>query len=251
MNLTHDPVFLCVFTFAVILVGLAKGGFAGLGAVAVPVVALVIDPVKGAAIMLPILLVQDVASVWSFRKDYDGTTLRLMLPGAAVGIFLGWLLASSVSSSVVGGMVGLIAFLFGLNRLLAPHGFSIKASGPMPNWIGTLCGGISGFTSQVAHAGGPPFQIWALGRNSPHLTFIGTSSIFFGTINWIKVPAYLALGQFTPENLRLSLFFLPVAILSTLAGVWLVKRIDPARFFTIINLLLVAVGAELLRVWLF
>jgi uncharacterized membrane protein YfcA len=66
-------------------------------------------------------------------------------------------------------------------------------------------------------------------------------------MNWMKVPAYFALGQFTTANLQLTLVFMPVAIASTFAGVWLVRRLSPARFATIISLLMVVVGLELLR----
>ena len=123
----------------------------------------------------------------------------------------------------------------------------MKLTGPAPEWMGTIMGGVAGFTSQIAHAGGPPFQIWALSRNFPHLVFIGTSSIFFAIINWFKVPAYAALGQFNAQNMTLTAIFLPLAILSTLAGVRLVKRVSPARFNIIISLLMVIIGAELIR----
>jgi uncharacterized membrane protein YfcA len=119
--------------------------------------------------------------------------------------------------------------------------------GPAPEWVGTLMGGVSGFTSQIAHAGGPPFQIWALSRNFPHLVFVGTSSIFFAIINWMKVPAYAALGQFNSQNMTLTAVFMPLALASTFAGVWLVKRVSPVRFNAIINLLMIGVGLELIR----
>ena len=243
-----DILFYCVAGVAVILVGLAKGGFAGLGAAAMPLLALVMDPVAGAGMLLPILMVQDVVSVWAFRRSYDRRTLLLTLPGAAIGIFLAWLLASVINEDAVRGFVGVIALAFGTYRLLPLMGMQMKLTGPAPEWIGTVMGGVSGFTSQIAHAGGPPFQIWALSRNFPHLVFVGTSSIFFTIINWMKVPAYMALGQFTWANMQLTLVFLPVAIASTLAGVWLVKRVSAERFNTLISLLMVAVGAELIRV---
>ena len=243
-----DILFYCVAGVAVILVGLAKGGFAGLGAAAMPLLALVMDPVAGAGMLLPILMVQDVVSVWAFRRSYDRRTLLLTLPGAAIGIFLAWLLASVINEDAVRGFVGVIALAFGTFRLLPLMGMQMKLTGPAPEWIGTVMGGVSGFTSQIAHAGGPPFQIWALSRNFPHLVFVGTSSIFFTIINWMKVPAYVALGQFTWANMQLTLVFLPVAIASTLAGVWLVKRVSAERFNTLISLLMVAVGAELIRV---
>jgi uncharacterized membrane protein YfcA len=144
-------------------------------------------------------------------------------------------------------MVGAIALAFGCYRLFPSLSSRVSLSGPAPEWVGTLMGGIAGFTSQIAHAGGPPFQIWALSRNFPHLAFVGTSSIFFAIINWMKVPAYAALGQFNVANMTLTALFMPLAIASTFAGVWLVKRVSPARFYIIINVLMVAVGLELIR----
>jgi uncharacterized protein len=247
LTLPTDPVFYIVAGIAVFLVGIAKGGFVGLGAASMPLLVLVLDPVRAAAVLLPILMVQDAVGVWAFRKDFDLPTLKLMLPGAFVGIFLGWLLASVVPSDGVRAMVGLIALVFGANRVLAMRGHALSLRGSLPNWLGSFWGGVSGFTSQVAHAGGPPFQVWALTRNFPQLTFAGTSGIFFAIINWAKVPAYAALGQFTWANMQLTLVFLPLAVLSTLAGVVMVKRVSPARFQLAINLIMIAVGAELLR----
>lgn len=247
MNLPTDILFYVVASAAVILVGLAKGGFAGLGAAAMPLLALVMDPVAGAGMLLPILMVQDVVSVWAFRRSYDSRTLLLTIPGAAVGIFIAWLLAASINEDAVRGFVGVIAFTFGTYRLLPLLGRQLKLAGPAPEWVGTVMGAVSGFTSQIAHAGGPPFQIWALSRNFPHLVFVGTSSIFFAIINWMKVPAYAALGQFNVQNMTLTAIFLPLAILSTIAGVKLVKRVSPERFNVIIQLLMVVIGAELIR----
>lgn len=227
--------------------GLAKGGFAGLGAAAMPILALVMDPVAAAGMLLPILMVQDLVSVWAFRKSYDSTTLWIMLPGAVVGIGLGWLLAAAVNPDAVRGMVGFIALAFGTYRLLPVLNRPLSVTGPAPDWMGTIMGALAGFTSQVAHAGGPPFQIWALSRRFPHHVFVGTSSIFFAVINWVKVPAYAALGQFNAANMTLTALFLPLAIASTMLGVWMVKRVSAARFNTLINVLMVVVGFELLR----
>ncbi|HEY9234273.1 MAG TPA: sulfite exporter TauE/SafE family protein, partial [Phenylobacterium sp.] len=112
-------------------------------------------------------------------------------------------------------------------------------------WRGVLAGVAAGFTSQIAHAGGPPFQIYVLPKNLPRDVFIGTSAIFFAVVNWMKVPAYWALGQFTREALTTAAVLLPLAIVSTYAGVWLVRRVPAARFYRIIYLLLIAVGSKL------
>lgn len=242
-----DWIFYAFAIPAVVIVGLAKGGFAGLGSLGMPLLALALPPVQAAAILLPILIVQDAVSVWAFRKTWDGHVLAATLPGAAVGIFLGWLLAARVSTDVVLALVGAISVLFGGYRLWAERGGAIAASSRSPGWVGSIFGAVSGFTSQIAHAGAPPFHMWVLPRRLPRDIFIGTNAIFFATVNWIKVPAYVALGQFTPANLLITAALMPVAIASTFAGVWLVRRVSAERFYVFVYLLMIVVGVKL--VW--
>ena len=77
-----------------LLVGLAKGGFSGIGMAATPLLALTVPPLQALAILLPILMMQDVISVWWYRHDWDAWNLKVMLPGAVVGTALAWALAS-------------------------------------------------------------------------------------------------------------------------------------------------------------
>jgi len=232
---------------AVILLGLSKGGFAGLGALSLPAMALVINPVQAAAILLPLLIVQDVVGVWAFRRTVEWRVLGWMLPGAAAGVALAYLFAAGVTPDAVMAAVGLISALFGAYRLwLGSHAIP-RETARMPEWVGSLFGVASGFTSQIAHAGQPPFQLWVLPRNLSPALLVGTTAVYFAAVNWIKVPAYLALGQFTRENLLTAAALLPVAVISTMAGVWLVRRISPERFYTAIYWLMILVGAAL--VW--
>lgn len=231
---------------AVILIGLAKGGFAGLGALGMPIMALGVAPVRGAAILLPILIVQDAIGVTAFRRSWNGKILLIMLPGAILGVGLGWLFAASVSADAVLAAVGAISILFGAYRLWAERGGRIAAASNSPFWVGGMFGIATGFTSQIAHAGGPPFQMWVMPRRLPRDVFIGTTAIFFAALNWIKVPAYVALGQFTGSNMIATAVLLPLAILSSLAGVWLVRRVSAERFYTIVYVLMVITGGKLL-----
>ena len=244
--MNEGTLFFALAVPAVILVGLAKGGFAGMGALSLPMMALAVSPVRAAAILLPILIVQDVVGVWAFRKTWDGYVLGWMLPGAGLGIALGYLFAAQVSADAVLGVVGAISLLFGGYRLWRERGHQIAATASSPGWVGTLCGVASGFTSQIAHAGQPPFQIWVLPRKLSRDVLVGTTAIFFAVVNWIKVPAYIALGQFTAANLTTAALLMPLAIVSTLAGVWLVRRIAPERFYTAIYVLMMLVGAKLI-----
>jgi uncharacterized membrane protein YfcA len=247
MSLLADPLTLLVLAIAVILLGLAKGGLSGVGALATPLVALVLPPTIAAALLLPILIVQDVVSVWSFRKTWDGWVIGWMLPGAAVGIAAGYAYAERVDEAKLMAALGAITLAFGLYRLWVERGGRVVAASTSPGWVGSLFGVATGFTSQIAHAGGPPFQMWVTPRRLPHLVFVGTSSILFAAINWMKVPAYIALGAFPHEVLVAAVLLMPLAIVSTLLTVRWLKRIDGARFYVIIYLLMVLLGAKL--VW--
>jgi len=243
---TIDWGFVVAAILATTVVGLAKGGLSGLGILGMPILALAVEPVEAAAILLPLLIVQDVVGVWSFRHDCDWHIVKVMIPGAAVGVLSGWAFVTVVPVSAVMAVLGLISIFFGLWRLWIERGGRVVAAARSPDWVGTLFGVGLGFTSQVAHAGGPPFQFWVMPKQLPHTRFIGTSTMTFAIVNWMKVPAYLALGQFSRHDLTLSAALLPVAILSTLAGIWAVRRIRGRTFYTIVNLLMVMLGLKLL-----
>ena len=245
LTLTDATWFYLAAIPAVILVGLAKGGFAGVGTLATPIVALVVSPVQAAAILLPILILQDAVGVWAFRHAWNRRVLLSMLPAAAVGILLGYLYTAYVSQAAVALVVGLVAILFGGRQLALMRGGAIHRRPPSAV-LAAVAGTTSGFVSQLSHAGAPPFQMYVLPLGLPRNEFVGTSAIFFAAVNWMKVPAFLALHQFTTESVHASLVLMPLAFASTWAGVWLVKRVPVERFYRIIYGLMILVGARLL-----
>ena len=239
-----DPYFYALAIPAVILMGLAKGGLAGVGNAGTPMMALAVSPVQAASIALPILIIQDVVGVWAFRKTFDKSILKLMLPCAAVGILCGYAFARYTPLAALELLLGVISVGFGLQRLWAER-HAVAPEKPPPVWVGAICGVAAGFTSQIANAGSPPFQIYILPRRLPRDIMIGTTAIFFATVNWLKVPAFIALGQFNRETLTTAAVLAPLAIASTYAGVWVVRRMDGAQFYRIIYILTIAVGLKL------
>jgi uncharacterized protein len=231
---------------SVIVLGFAKGGFAGLGSLATPLMALAVSPVEAAAILLPILLIQDPVSVWSFHKSWNARIIAWMLPGAMIGVFLGWAVAARLTVPLILAVLGAITMVFGLWRSWIEWRSADPLPSRLPDWIGTLFGIATGFTSQIAHAGGPPFQMWVAPKRLAHTEYAGTNVVLFAAINWAKVPAYWSLGQFKMATLWTSVMLMPVAILSTFAGVYLVKRINGPLFYRIINALMIMLGARLL-----
>ena len=249
----HDPVFWAVAVVSVLITGVSKGGFGGLALLAVPLMALVISPVQAAGIMLPILIVMDWVSVWSYRKHWNKRVLMTMLPGALVGIVAGGLLASHVDDQFVRLCVGVIAIGFPLyvfsKTIFFKTFFNAKeqtsiAAGNTP--LGVIAGTTAGFTSFVAHAGGPPYQAYALSQGLEKQTYAGTSVMFFFIVNMVKVIPYALIVQFDATNLTTSLILIPIAPIGVLLGVWLIKRIDQALFFKIIYTLIFCIGLRLL-----
>jgi hypothetical protein len=226
-----DPWFYAVAIPAIILTGLSKSGFlGGVGGLAVPIMSLTIPPVQAAGIMLPILIAMDWVGVWAYRRDWSATNLRIMLPGATLGILFGWATAAYVQESLVRLIVGLIGALFALDwwLKLRPR----RTAGP--DWIkGSFWSLLSGFTSFVSHAGGPPFSVYMLPQQLPNAVYAGTGVMFFAAVNLIKVPPYLALGQFSPANLRTSLALMVLAPLSMWVGIRLTRMVAQEPFYKI------------------
>ncbi len=240
--------------FAVVTIGLSKGGFSGVSAMAMPVFALETSPVRAAAILLPIMIVQDWVGVWAFRRDFSARNLAILLPSAIIGIALGWALANYVKEAWVLLAVGLISIAFVVFMGL-PESF--RAAGPAKPKIvpGFVWGSIAGFTSMISHSGGPPFMVYTVPQKLSPPKLAGTAALFFAAVNLLKVPPYFLLGQFGADNLRDSAMLLPVALASTFAGVWVVRRISAEKFYGVILTATLLIGLKLVydagrEIWL-
>jgi uncharacterized membrane protein YfcA len=240
-----DPWFYAAAIPAMIILGLSKGGFSALGLLTVPLMALVISPVQAAGITLPILVLSDLVAVASYWGVFDRKTLWIMLPGSLVGIGIGWLLAAYVTESEIRLVVGLIAVLFALNYWFRHR----NRPEPQPHNVvkGAFWSVVTGFTSFVSHAGGPPFQVYTAPLRLEPRLFAGTAVILFAIINAVKTVPYFFLGQFDAANLTTSAVLLPISIPATFLGVWLVKRFKPESFYNVTYASIFIVGAYL--VW--
>ena len=239
-----NPLFWVTAVISVIITGISKGGFGGLALLAVPLMALTISPVQAAGIMLPILIVMDWVSVWSYRKHWDKKLLILMLPGAIIGILAAWKFAAFVDDQFVRICVGIIAVLFPIYAIFKPKSREDIVVGNRP--LGVISGIAAGFTSFIAHAGGPPFQAYAIPQGLEKRIYAGTAVMFFFVVNFVKLQPYAMLGQFNKTNLTTSLILIPLAPIGVLIGVWLLKRIDQDVFYRILYGLIFVVGVKLL-----
>ena len=242
--LITDPYFYAVTIPAVLLLGVSKSGFgAGFGSLAVPMMALAVSVPQAAAILMPVLLLMDLLGMAAFRKDFDIRLLRFLIPCGLVGIVIGALLFKLLDAHLVAGIVGGFTLLFLAQRLLFPPKVD---SLPPPRWLGAILTATSGFTSFIAHAGGPPVNAYMIPMRLSPIRFTATMAFFFFVINLAKWIPYAWLGLLDWRNLATSLVLLPIAPIGVWVGVRLARRINQVLFYRFIYVGMFLTGLKLL-----
>jgi uncharacterized membrane protein YfcA len=245
VQLLLDPWFVVTACAAVTLLGLSKGGFIGLGTLGLPLLSLFVPPLQAAAILLPTLLAQDVLTIWTYRRDWSAWNLAVLLPSMGVGISVAYFFAAAVSPAEIRLAVAIIIIVFVLRNWL---GSVVERVTLRPNTgTGILFGFIGGFSTMLANAGGPAWQMHLLPQKLDKLTYVGTITMLFAASNVMKIPAYGALGQLTADNLAAGATLLPVAMAANYAGIWLVRRTPTEVFYRIAYVLMFVIALELMR----
>ncbi|MEO6624308.1 MAG: sulfite exporter TauE/SafE family protein [Burkholderiaceae bacterium] len=239
-----DPLFYAVSIPAVLLLGISNSGFgAGFGALAVPMMAMVVTVPQAAAILMPVLFVMDILGMAAFRKDFDMPLLGFLLPCGLVGIVVGALSFKLLDAHLVAGIVGGFTLLFLAQRLVFP---SRPDSAPPPRWIGAILTATSGFTSFIAHAGGPPINAYIIPLRLEPVRFAATMAFFFFVINRAKWIPYAWLGLLDMRNLATAVVLLPFAPIGVWAGLRITRHIRPALFYRLVYLGMLLTGSKLL-----
>lgn len=217
---------------AAFLVGLGKGGLTSVAALAVPFLAIFMNPVVAAAITLPVFIVTDWFAVWIYRRDFSGRNIAILVPSILAGILLATLIVPFTPESgllAFTGAIGLWACArswFG-NKNAAPRG---AALGP-----GIFWGIVTGITTFITHSGAPPSQAYLLPQKLPRLVFAGTMAITFAIGNVAKLPGYQSLGYFDGLNWTLVAGMTLVGIAGTGIGRWIVKRLTDQAYVRVVE----------------
>ncbi len=239
-----DLSFYAISIPAVVLLGLSKSGFgAGFGSLAVPMMALVVTVPEAAAILMPVLFVMDVMALGALRHNLDRRLIKFLLPFGLLGIALGTALFRLLDARTVSAIVGAVTLAFLAQRLLFPPRAD---SAPPPRWLGALLTVTSGFTSFVAHAGGPPIQFYVIPMRLAPLVFTATMAAFFFVINLAKWIPYAWLGLLDWRNMSTSLALLPFAPIGVWIGVRIAKTMQPTLFYRVLYAGMFLSGAKLL-----
>jgi len=228
-----------VVALGMFMVGMSKGGMgASLAALSVHFVGLVLPINDVIGMMLPVLMLADILAVGVHWRKWDNRLVILLIPASIVGVAIGTLFLTNAPVRLIRIVIGVIVLMFALYRLFEKSIFKQMTYSPR-NWHGLLAGSVAGFTSSVAHTGGPPIGIYLLMQNLQPRFFAATSAFFFFILNYIKVPFYYFAEVFNFDLLQDFLWLLPLVPLGVWVGKWLVVRVSKEMFDRIIIFLLV------------
>jgi uncharacterized membrane protein YfcA len=228
------------------MVGLAKGGLGGtLGALATPMMALVMPADQVIGLVLPILMLADVFAVALHWGRWNTKMIWLLLPGSVAGVTIGTLFITNAPTRALQTGLGVIILLFAVYKL-----FERRILGSLVyegrDWHGLVAGTVTGFSSALAHTGGPPVSIYLLMQDVTPRIFIATSALFFLILNWIKVPYYIYAQLFDLQRLWEILWLMPMVPLGVWAGRWFGDRFNKQTFEWVIVSLLVITALMLI-----
>lgn len=228
---------------AALLIGLSKGGLASAGALAVPFLAIFMNPVQAAALLLPVILVTDMAAIWYYHGDTSPRNVAILLPAMIAGIVIAALIVPYVSEPLLLAFTGCIGLWAVLRRWFQKDTTTRRDARIGP---GLIWGTFAGIATFITHSGAPPTQAYLLPQNLPRLIFAGTMAITFAIANFAKIPSYYALGFFEGLNWPLIAFLAVVGLIGTVIGRWLVQTMSDKIYSRAIEILLLVLSVILL-----
>ncbi|SMH40622.1 sulfite exporter TauE/SafE family protein [Maritimibacter sp. HL-12] len=242
-----DLTFFLVAIPAVIFAGVSKGGFgSGAAFAATPLLALILEPGQAIGLMLPLLMLMDVTALKPYWKTWDTPSALALIVGAVPGIVLGAALYSVSNPDLFRFLIGAVALAFVGWQAAKRLGLYRPGTRPMSLWGGRIAGAVTGFTSFISHAGGPPSAVFLLTRGFDKTTYQGTTVLVFWAVNLLKFLPYLFLGIFTWETARADLILVPFAVLGVWLGVLAHRKLTDRWFFTLTYVFLTLTGLKLI-----
>lgn len=239
--------FFAIAAPAVVFAGISKAGFgSGASFASASILALVLTPGEALGLMLPLLMVMDVASLKPYWGKWHWPTARLLIIGSIPGVLLGALIYRVTNDDVIRFFIGAMSLLFVFWQIARAKGWINIAKHELPDSVGFGSGAIAGFTSFVSHAGGPPAAIYMLSLNLTKTEYQANSIIIFWVINALKAAAYGILGIFTLELLLVDLALAPFALLGAWIGIKAHYLVPETLFFNITYVLLMITGTKLI-----
>ena len=222
---------------AVALVAGAARGFSGFGAALIfmPLASSMAAPRLVAALLLVIDFVAAAPLIPNAWRQADRRATAVMVAGALIGVPVGTLLLSRLDPVTTRWIIS--GFVFALLVLLL-SGWRYRGKDHAAVSIGI--GGLSGFCSGLAQAGGPPIVGYWLGRPVASVIARANILLFFAASDFFSAVSYSLTGLITSDAIRFSLLVGPVYAVGVLIGAQLFGRASETLFRTVCYALIAA-----------
>lgn len=241
-----NPLFVLIFAISALMIGMGKGGLGPtFAAISTPLLALVLPVDQVLVLLIPVLILADSFGVALHWRRWNSRMVLLLLPGALMGVTVGTLFIINAPREFLRTTLALITLAFVLYKVLQIRILRSLVYRPR-NWHAVLAGTMSGFTSTLAHVGGPPVEIYLLLQEVSPRTFLATATLFFAVLNWVKIPFYWYAGLFNFDLIRQVLWLLPLVPVGVILGRWIVVRISRRAYERVILAILTISAALLL-----
>ncbi len=241
----HSLAFFVCAVISIIILGISKSGFgAGLGTLSLPLMASQAPINEALAIMLPLLIVIDLVGLRRYIQNANWRILKIVIPPSIAGLLLGMIFFTAITPQVLTLSIGIFTLLF-LIQNLAMSRIEAKETKSYP-WLGRAMGLTSGFTSFVAHIGGPPITVYMLREKLLPMVYTSTLGVFFTVMNFGKLGPYAYLDLLNYKQLATSIILLPCAPVGVYFGFYLAKRISMKWYYRTVRFFLLVASIKLI-----
>jgi uncharacterized protein len=243
-----DPLFWLIGGATVFAIAFSKGAFGGgMASIGVPMLSLITDPIGAAIILAPLVSLMDMFTLRAFGpSSWSKPDLRVLLPGLLIGLGIGWLVFEWVDPRIVALLIGTISLSFALHWFWKRTKKTVSAPKPVSASLGVVAGAISGFTTFIAHAGGPPIAMYLIRRQLDKTLFVGTNTAIFTFGNLIKLGPYSLLMAARPDAAASALLLAGIAPFGVWLGLRLYQYLSYDAIVLVTNIVLILGGGRLI-----
>ncbi len=243
LSLTHwnfTPFSWGIFCLTVFIVGFSKTGIPGITIIAVPMMAMIVPAKESVGVMLPIFMLADVISVWSYWRSAKWSYCFPYLAFVGLGVWGASYIVGTVENKtftvIIGWSVLLLIFLSVAADVVLKNKkrADLPAAEKPPLVMSMFFGLAAGLFSALANAAGPIVSLYMILSRLEKFQFLGTTAVCAFAMNWIKIPLFVSLGSINAATLKLGAAAIPAVLLGGVAGIFFARKLPQKAFKNIV-----------------
>lgn len=241
LQLLPSPSAWILYVICAMLIGMSKTGIQNIGALAVPLFAVLFGAKESTGIVLILLAMADLMAVIYYSKKLIWSEVLKLLPMALLGLIVALIIGNYIDDRTFKIMMAL-CILAGVAIMIWMERANESKRDTVTNgkWYAPFFGFLMGFSTMIGNAAGPALSVYLLSRRLDKYTFVAVGAWFIMILNYIKIPLQsLVWHNLTWPGILLNFMALPFILLGGFLGIKLVKVLPEASFKRLIMILVV------------